>query len=118
MIGMAARVRHLLTLAMLAGVAGCTPAVAPPTAPQAAAAGGGTILSVRTIERRTAVGPLRAALLIDAEPAKDAGDPLVEFIVRADDGATLSIVQANDAGFRQGDRVVILRAAQTRLARP
>jgi len=30
----------------------------------------------------------------------------------------LSIVQANDQGFRTGDRVVIVRDAQTRLARP
>src|SRR5215472_15696292 len=118
MAGTVATVRHLLTVAMLVGVAGCTPAVAPPTPPQTAAAGGGTILSVRAIERHTAVEPLRAALLTDAEPAKNAGDPLVEFIVRADDGTTLSIVQANDSAFRQGDRVVILRAAQTHLARP
>ena len=33
-------------------------------------------------------------------------------------GAVLSIVQQNDAGFRAGDRVVIMRDDQTRLARP
>jgi outer membrane lipoprotein SlyB len=43
---------------------------------------------------------------------------LIEIIVRADDGATLSIVQTNDPGFRKGDRVIILRDDQTRLARP
>ena len=43
---------------------------------------------------------------------------LMEFIVRADDGATLSIVQTNEPGFRKGDRVIILRDDRTRLARP
>ncbi len=43
---------------------------------------------------------------------------LFEFIVRADDGATLSIVQANTASFRTGDRVVILRDDTARLAPP
>jgi outer membrane lipoprotein SlyB len=58
------------------------------------------------------------ALMADAGGGLRGGEPLAEFIVRADDGATLSIVQANDQGFRMGDRVVIVRAAQTRLARP
>jgi hypothetical protein len=44
--------------------------------------------------------------------------PLTEFIVRTDDGATLSVVQANTIGLHPGDRVVILRDASTRLARP
>lgn len=42
--------------------------------------------------------------------------PMVEFIVRTEDGTTLSIVQANDTDFRLGDRVVILRTNETRLA--
>ena len=48
----------------------------------------------------------------------DGSRSLVEFIVRVDDGATLSIVQTNEPGFRTGDRVVILRDDRTRLARP
>ena len=35
-----------------------------------------------------------------------------------DDGAMLSIVQTNEPGFRKGDRVIILRDDQTRIARP
>jgi hypothetical protein len=116
--GTATVLRHLLTLATLAGVAACTPAVAPPTTSQPAVAGNGTIMSVRPIQRRSAVDPVRAALLTDAGTSEKASGPLVEFIVLADDGAILSIVQANDAGFSQGDRVVIQRGAQTRLARP
>ncbi|HET7882433.1 MAG TPA: hypothetical protein VFL55_16225 [Acetobacteraceae bacterium] len=73
---------------------------------------------MRPIERRPAAEPFRAALLTETGKSENASAALVEFIVRGDDGAMLSIVQANDADFRQGDRVVILRAAQTRLARP
>lgn len=64
----------------------------------------------------------RTALLAVAAKtnAADGGEaaPLVEFIVRADDGAILSVVQGNNVGLRAGDRVVILYEGSTRLARP
>jgi outer membrane lipoprotein SlyB len=44
--------------------------------------------------------------------------PLTEFIVRTDDGSTLSIVQANALGLHTGDRVVIQRDNGAHLARP
>lgn len=109
----------LLGLTVLAGVAGCAPASPPRVAVQPAPAGReGTILSMRTVTARASEQPLQAALLADGVGSADARQSLVEFIVRADDGATLSIVQANDAGFHAGDRVVILRGETVHLARP
>ena len=68
--------------------------------------------------RHAAAEPLRAALLADGNGYDGGNGSQVEFIVRSDEGATLSIVQANEPGFRKGDRVVILRDDRTRLARP
>ena len=66
--------------------------------------------------------PWRAALLkasAGAAPATaDQSTALMEFIVRADDGATLSIVQPNGPGLHAGDRVLIERDSNTHLARP
>ena len=65
--------------------------------------------------------PWRAALLAAASTGGSATDrtaPLTEFIVRADDGATLSIVQANQLNLRAGDRVVIRYQPTAQLARP
>jgi outer membrane lipoprotein SlyB len=118
MAGTGAMLRHLLTLAALAGVVTCAPVNPPPQPVQPEAADYGTILSMRPIQRRAAAEPLRAALLSDAGAAEGGNAARVEFIVRAAGGATLSIVQANDADFHPGDRVTILRGAETRLARP
>lgn len=60
--------------------------------------------------------PLRAVLFAGDEGAGQGA--MVEFIVRTDEGATLSIVQDNGAGLHAGDRVVVLRGGRTRLARP
>jgi len=74
---------------------------------------------MRTVLRAAAPTPVQTVLLAGAVASSDdAGPSLVEFIVRTDDGATLSIVQTNDTGFRTGDRVVIVRDGRTRLARP
>jgi hypothetical protein len=110
--------RYLLTLVTLAGIAGCAPANPPKLAVQPTPAGTGTILSMRPVEPHAGVEPLRAALLADGSGQDDDNRALVEFIVRADDGATLSIVQSNAAGFRKGDHVSIVRGDRTRLARP
>jgi len=40
----------------------------------------------------------------------------MEFIIREDDGRTLSVVQRNTDGFRPGQRVALVHGAQTRLA--
>ena len=118
MVGTGAMLRHLLTLAALASVVACAPVNPPPQPVQPEAAGDGTILSMRPIGRHVAAKPLRTALLTDTGSAENGNAALMEFIVRAPGGATLSIVQANDAGFHTGDRVTILRGAATRLARP
>ena len=39
-----------------------------------------------------------------------------EFIIREDDGNTVSVVQTNEEGFRPGDRVVLTRGARTHIA--
>ena len=110
--------RYLLTLVTLAGMAGCAPAN-PPKAPlQPASISTGTILSMRAVGPPGAVEPLRAALLAETSGNDGVSRPLMEIIVCADDGATLSIVQTNEPGFRTGDRVVIVRDDRTRLARP
>jgi outer membrane lipoprotein SlyB len=82
------------------------------------------VLTVRPIAAAEDLGGWRAALL---NGAAESGRPaptgmLAEFIVRVDDGATLSIVQPNDAGLRVGERVVLARPSAVtgspRLARP
>jgi outer membrane lipoprotein SlyB len=40
----------------------------------------------------------------------------VEFIIREDNGQTISVVQTNEESFRPGERVVITRGARTRLS--
>lgn len=122
---------RLLTLCAgllaLANMAGCAPtniaaSVPPATAERHAANATGTILSMRTVTAGSKSESWRAVLLADAGTAGTVSDsgssPVVEFIVRVDSGAILSIVQANEPGFRPGDRVIILRDSQTRLARP
>jgi outer membrane lipoprotein SlyB len=89
------------------------------TATQAAT---GTIVSMRKVSAQPSSSPWRSLLLADAAMTRAANDAaaggLMEFIVRASNGAILSVVQANDAGFHTGDHVVILHDGQTHLARP
>ncbi len=110
--------RHLLSLVTLAGIAGCAPAIPPKASVQPASISAGTILSMRAVGPPGALEPLRAALLAESSGNDDVSRPLMEIIVRTDDGTTLSIVQTNEPGFRKGDRVIILRDDRTRLARP
>ena len=113
-------------LLALAGAAGCAPsnlaASGPPAAPaRQAVRNSGTILSIRRVTEPRNPAPWRTVLLAGAgaaQAASDAGNaPVVEIIVRADGGGMLSVVQADDAGFHPGDRVIILRGEQTHLAR-
>ena len=93
------------------------PSPAPPSTPFSA----GTILSMRAVSTSTGSAPWRAALLAAASVAGGGTDqpaPLTEFIVRADDGATLSIVQSNKLDLRTGDRVVIRYEPTVQLTRP
>jgi hypothetical protein len=94
----------------------CAPATPPKTAVQPASFVMGRILLARPVSAPAADGPLRAVLFEDVSGAGQ--DEPVEFIVRTDDGTTLSIVQDNQPGFHAGDRVMILRDDHARLARP
>ena len=104
----------LMTLA----IGGCAPGkpVPPPAAASARSGPGqGTIVSVRPV-----VAPPSAAsriLIAGISGHGDAVRAVSEFIVRTDDGRTLSLVQSNEANFRQGDRVALTAGARTRLAR-
>ena len=51
-----------------------------------------------------------------AERSLNKGDA-VEFVIREDDGRTITVVQTNEENFRPGDRVALSRGARTRLAR-
>ncbi len=51
-----------------------------------------------------------------AEEAITSGDA-VEFIVRMDGGQTLAVVQQNEDNLAVGERVMVLRGAQTRIIR-
>ena len=76
---------------------------------------------MRTISPSGGSEPWRAALLAAAAKTGPTNQPptsLVEFIVRTDDGATLSFVQDNSLDLHPGDRVVIRREANTQLGRP
>lgn len=107
-------------------MAGCAPATPVATAPAPASPSvpfsAGTILSMRAVATPDSAAPWRAALLAAASGSGGAGTdspaPLTEFIVRADDGATLSIVQSNKLDLRKGDRVVIRYEPTAQLARP
>ena len=112
-------------LAVVAAMSACAPTGVP--APQATSlatpkvAATGTIVSIRKVSAQPGASQWRNVLLADAattRAASDAGAGVMEFIVRAGDGSIVAIGQANDVGFRTGDRVVLLHDGQTHLARP
>jgi hypothetical protein len=109
-------------LIVLAGCARPAPiATSPSAAPPSAALSAGVILSMRPIGASVGSPPWRAALLAAASGDSGSSDrpaPLTEFIVRADGGATLSIVQSNQLDLHTGDRVVIRYEPTAQLARP
>jgi len=101
---------------------------APPTAPTSALTAGraervsyGVIVSRRPIEAPAAAGRDVRGAILDAVggPAggPEAGKPAFEFIVREDDGHTVSVVQTNETGLRPGERVVLSMGTRTRLSR-
>jgi outer membrane lipoprotein SlyB len=114
-------------LLALLGIAACANAVTntanPATAiPHSVSTGEGIILSLRAVAVRDERDPWRVALLADTSGAatavNDGNSRLTEFIVRIDDGSTISVVQNNEPGFRVGDRVRVVRDGHTHIARP
>ena len=76
----------------------------------------GTILSVHAAPAaaRLAVWRLLGG---DAAPTATEGASLSEFIVREDDGTTISVVQDNELGLHAGDRVEIVHDERAHLTR-
>jgi len=111
--------RFFALLGLLVGASGCAAPVPPaanPAAPAARAgppAEQGTIVAMRPVAANDP-GPVRRLLrgLGATLPAAGAA----EFIVRADDGTTLSVVQPAEAMLHRGVRVAIERGAQTRIS--
>jgi outer membrane lipoprotein SlyB len=81
------------------------------------AAENGTLLTVRPVATPTdSAGAHWRDLLLDgaaATPGAGRAVRIAEYIVRVDDGSTISIVQADDAALRPGRRVMILRNRQS-----
>ncbi len=112
----------LVGLAVLAlGVAGCTPARTDtvgtePASATTSAPGGGVIASMRPMM----VAASDAILIALNEGGVARGSrptEAVEFIIRADGGRTVSVVQSDAGGFRPGQRVVLTGGARTHVAR-
>ena len=76
----------------------------------------GTILSVHAVPAASQPAVWRL-LSGDTAPAAAPGASLTEFIVRQDDGTTISIVQDNGLGLHAGDRVDIVRGERAYLTR-
>ena len=107
-------------LVTVPGIAGCSPGQVATTvrsAPVRTADGpsAGRILALRHVLYR---GAAAGFLPPDELPTGPGTTTATEFIVRTDDGATLSIVQANEAGWRPGDRVLVLHGEASRLVSP
>jgi outer membrane lipoprotein SlyB len=102
-------------LALILLLAGCASSTAPQPAAPTAARSTGTIVSVRAVPPRSVDTP--QVLVVETGRREEASLPMAEFIVRTDDGTTLSIVQEVQSDLHAGDRVMILRDHQTRLAR-
>jgi outer membrane lipoprotein SlyB len=117
-----ARMSALLRPAVLAGLlglAGCAAhhaerdARAPAVAP-AAKLGYATIVAAR----QSGIEGTRILAAIGLTPASaPAGRGEIEFIVRTEDGATLSVVQVDRENLRPGERVAVMSGARTRLVR-
>ena len=75
----------------------------------------GTILSVHAVPASAQLAVWRL-LSGDAVPTASVAS-LAEFIVREDDGTTISIVQDNGLGLHAGDRVDIVRGERAHLTR-
>jgi hypothetical protein len=110
----------LAALLGLSACAGVSPApVAPPQGgPVAGRPGEGVIVSARAVSAgRPVGGGVEGTILgaVGAPPTGAAGEAATEFIVRRDDGQTVSVVQAPATGLAPGRRVVLSTGARTRL---
>jgi outer membrane lipoprotein SlyB len=107
------------TLAAMLATAGCSRHTAVPAAaaaPPRPDTHYGIIAAMRpaNIVGRDARGTILRLIGAAAAPDGDA----MEFIVRVDDGDTISVVQADTQRLRPGERVEVTASAPTRLVRP
>ncbi len=106
---------------LLFGLAGC--AAHPPTTPQAetladqrsGAGDDGVVIALRPVPP-TDSQPIKALLAGLGVAAGGAGE--VEYIVQADDGSTLAVVQPRASLLRVGQRVSIRRGLRTSVGVP
>lgn len=62
------------------------------------------------------VGGVAGAVAGNAVEKSVSTGQAMEFIIRQDDGSTVSVVQTNEENFHPGDRVVLTRGARTHIA--
>ena len=62
------------------------------------------------------IGGIAGAVAGNAIESSVSQGQAMEFIIRQDNGRTVSVVQTNGQGFRVGDRVVLTRGARTHIA--
>lgn len=63
------------------------------------------------------VGAVAGAVLGSVAEQQVTKTTATEFTVREESGLVIAVVQANDEGLREGDRVVVLRGSKTRVIR-
>ncbi len=88
-------------------------AVDAPAGASAGAAATGLRSSILTAIGVPTIGALGPAALSGGDPAT--GNE-TEFIIREDDGGTISVVEGDATRFRRGERVMIIRGPETKLA--
>lgn len=103
--------RPILVLAGLVALAGC--AAQHPKAALAVPADRDVSYGTILVKRQAAIGP---DVLAAIGETGGRADPATEFIIREDDGETVSVVQASGARLKPGERVRIIRGSETRLA--
>ena len=126
--GPAAALAALLGLAACATTSATTAATTAPIA-RPEGPGYGVIVSMRPLggaqtggiaggdEVRSGILRAIGVVTVTDVTASSAAAAPVEFIVRKDDGSTISVVQTDAANFHPGDRVMLTGGARTRLAR-
>jgi outer membrane lipoprotein SlyB len=107
-----------MVFAALLGMTACAPTQIEPAhgTTDIASISRGVIVSMRQLQPRAARDDIRGSILAAIGSSADIG-PAAEFIVREDNGQTVSVVQTDDANFQPGDHVLLTRGPHTRIAR-
>jgi outer membrane lipoprotein SlyB len=97
----------------LLGVSGCASAPPPPPVAHTDNLVRGVIVSMRPIP--VFPGAQSTILAAFGSPTTAAQTPSTEFIIRADNGATISVVQGNAEKFQPGERIGLAPGDRTRV---